>query len=240
MVNRLLRRIGGGKPASERSLRSNLIIFAAAILLPMLAVAAITSAFMARRERARYVQGVTEHATALLSAFDTELRSSVRVLSGLATSRSLDNGDLRSFYAEASRVAASQSDWLTVILLDTAGQQLLNLLRPFGGELPAALDRQSFEEVIRFSRPVIGSLVQSKFVAGRGFAVRVPVARNGITKYVLTAGVNPKAMLSLLTSQPLPAGWSRRFWTATGTSWRAPASMNAISASLLVKIFGRH
>ena len=40
-----------------------------------------------------------------------------------------------------------------------------------------------------------------------GFTVRVPVIRDGVVKYVLSAGVAPKGMLDLLSSQKLPSGW---------------------------------
>jgi sensor domain CHASE-containing protein len=99
----------------ERSLRSSLIILAVAILLPMIVVAAFTSMFLAERERGRFEQGASDQVTALLSAFDTELKSSIITLTAMANSRSLDGDDLRSFYAEAARVVQTRPDWITVI-----------------------------------------------------------------------------------------------------------------------------
>jgi hypothetical protein len=80
-------------------------------------------------------------------------------------------------------------------------------VRPLGAELPAAVERVTFEEVLRTGKPVVGALVDLKLLKGTGFVVRVPVIRDGVTKYVLSAGVNPKAMLELLVSQELPANW---------------------------------
>jgi PAS domain S-box-containing protein len=191
----------------EPSLRSSLIILAVAILLPMIAVAAFTSMFLAERERARFEQGASDQVTALRSAFDTELKSSISTLTAMANSRSLDGDDLRSFYAEAARVVQTRPDWITVILLAPSGQQVVNLLRPLGAELPVAFERATFEEVLDTGKPVVGALVDLKLLKGMGFTVRVPVIRDGLTKYVLSAGVNPKAMLELLVSQKLPANW---------------------------------
>ena len=44
----------------------------------MIAVAALTSAFLAQRERARFTQGAKEATGALLSAIDAELQVPLR------------------------------------------------------------------------------------------------------------------------------------------------------------------
>ena len=67
----------------------------------MIGVAVFTSAFLAQGERARFKQGATERASALVSALDTELMSSIRVLKAMANSPILDSDDLRAFSAEA-------------------------------------------------------------------------------------------------------------------------------------------
>ena len=191
----------------ERKLAAHLIIFAIGTLLPMIAVAVLTSAFLAQRERERFKQGATEQTAALLSTVDTELKSSVSALRGMANSRSLDNDDLPSFYAEAIRTVQTQPNWTTIILVSPSGQQIVNTLRPLGAELPAAFERDSLEEVLRTGKPVVGSLVDTKLRKGLGFTIRVPVVREGVTKYVLTAGIDPKVILDLLLSQTLPSKW---------------------------------
>jgi PAS domain S-box-containing protein len=173
----------------------------------MIAVAALTSAFLAQRERARFTQGAKEATVALLSAVDAELKSSLTTLTAMASLRSFDTDDLHSFYAEATRVAQTQPHWITIILLAPSGQQLVNLLRPMGAELPAASERASFEQVLRTGKPAIGALVDTKLIKGMGFTVRVPVIRNGVVKYVISAGVAPEGMLKLLLSQKLPSSW---------------------------------
>ena len=195
------------KAFPERSLDSHLIIFAVCILLPMIGVAVFTSAFLAQRERARFRQGATEQTSALVSALDTELMSSIRVLKAMANSPSLDGDDLRAFSAEAIQIVRSQPDWITIILITPSGQQIVNTLRPLGTELPAAYERGSLEEVLRTGKPAVGALVDTKLIKGLGFTVRVPVVRGGVTKYVLTAGIDPKTILNLLLSQKLPSTW---------------------------------
>jgi hypothetical protein len=54
----------------------------------MIAVAALTSAFLAQRERARFTQGAKEATVALLSAVDAELKSSLTTLTAMASLRS--------------------------------------------------------------------------------------------------------------------------------------------------------
>jgi hypothetical protein len=98
MLKKILNRCCFKNVPAERPLRWHLIILALGTLLPMIAVAVLTTTFLAQRERARFKQGAVDQTKALLSACDTELASSIRVLSALANSSNLDNENLASFY----------------------------------------------------------------------------------------------------------------------------------------------
>ena len=188
-------------------LRSHLLLLIVATLLPMIVFAAAASLIFAKRERATFERGARERTLALLTAIDIELRSSVTTLQALATSRNLDTGDLRAFHEEASRVHSSRPDWLTVNLAPPSGQQVVNVLRPFGTALPAITELGSFDRVVETGEPVIGSLVVGTVTKQLDFPIRVPVVREGVTKYVLSAVVKPSAIAPILASQRLPADW---------------------------------
>jgi PAS domain S-box-containing protein len=159
-------------------------------------------------EEQRVVQrGAAERVRAIKTALEAELESSIDTLQALATSANLDRDDLRPFYEEALRVLKSQSDWLTIILIDLNGNQILNLQRPFGSPLPHVADQQSFDDVLRTGKPVVGFLVRGPILTKFNFPVRVPVVRDGAIKYILTAGIPPETIQSLLTKQKLPPEW---------------------------------
>jgi PAS domain S-box-containing protein len=203
-------------------LRSHLLFLTAGTVLPIIGFTVVVAVFLARREQATFERGATERTLALLAAVDTELKSSITALQALATSRHLDSDDLRTFHDQATRVLKSQPDWLTITLASPSAQQVVNVLRPFGAELPIVTGRQSFARVLQMGKPVVGSLALDELTQQYVFRVRVPVLRNGVIKYVLSAVVKPEAIGTLLASQRFPPDWigvvldgNKRFVTRT-------------------------
>src|SRR5712692_8651853 len=119
-----------------RTLRFHLTILVFASVVPVLIFAIIMVLLVEGQHRASVERSLRDTARALSVAVDLELTSSLSTLNALATSEHLDTGDLRAFYAQAQRVLVAHGSWKTISLLDLSGQQLLNLLRPFGAPLP--------------------------------------------------------------------------------------------------------
>src|SRR5918911_797828 len=116
-------------------LRSHLYILMAGTLLPMILFGAIAGVILVERERAIFQRGATERTLALVTAVDAELKSSITTLEGLATSASLDRANFRAFHDEAWRVLKSQPDWFGINLAEPGGQQVVNVLQPYGTAL---------------------------------------------------------------------------------------------------------
>ena len=188
-------------------LRSHLLILTVATLLPLVVFAVVASVLFARQERSTFERGAIERTRALLTAIDTELRSSVTVLEAMATSPELRSGDLRTFHDEMTRTLTSQPDWFTIELALPSGEEVVNALRRFGAELPVVGERRSLEEAVRTGRPAVGDIVVGPITAEHEFSVRVPVVRGGDIKYVLSAVVRPASIAALLAAQRLPADW---------------------------------
>ena len=66
-----------------------------------------------------------------MNAVDEALGSTVTTLEALATARSLAQGHLKEFDAEARRVLATQPDWKDIIILAPDGRQLVFEFLPF-------------------------------------------------------------------------------------------------------------
>ncbi|HEX9142966.1 MAG TPA: ATP-binding protein [Candidatus Binatia bacterium] len=212
----------GSKLFQPMSLRANLIQLVLAAIIPLVVFSVAMVVRFDRDERATFRRGAIERTLALLTAVDTELNRSVTTLRALASADDLDTGDLRSFHERAIRVLQTQPDWFTIHLASPAARQLINMRRPFGTKLPAVQERLSFDQVLRTQQSAIGSLAENQLARQPLFAVRVPVVRDGIIKYVLTASVKPHAISALLAAQRLPQDWvglvldgSRRFVTRT-------------------------
>src|SRR6266481_3689543 len=131
-------------------LRSHLIALVLAVLVPMVVFAAIVVVMFGRQQRAAAERGA------------------------LATARSLAQGDLKEFHAEARRVLATQPDWKDIILLAPDGRQLVNTARPFGAPLPSASEPASLEAVVLTRRPVVGDIARGRLSGEYAVPVRVP------------------------------------------------------------------
>ena len=187
------------------SLRAHLLLLTLGTLLPMVLIGLGGAALIAQRERAIFERGATERTRAVLTAVDTELSGHANSLQLLARSVSLEAADLRTFYDEVRRLLPAQPNWARVDLADPAGDRVLDTEYAFTSAVPPVVDRASFEEALRRARPVVSSL----FIDGGvyHFAVRVPVIREGHVRYLLSAIVEPRAILELLTRQRLPSDW---------------------------------
>ena len=188
-------------------LRSRLIILACVALMPMVVSSAIALAIFLQHEHQTMRRSAVERVRALSTAVDASLKSSATTLEALATSRQLDRPDgLPVFYADAERVLKSQPEWRTINLARPSGEQIFNLLRPLGSPLPEVLERPSLDAVIATGQPAVGDLV-SGLSGKEGVAVRVPVARDGVLRYVLSAIVKPESLSDLLSRQNVPGDW---------------------------------
>jgi signal transduction histidine kinase len=186
-------------------LRSHLLALIVVTLVPMVVFGVSATALIAQRERAIFQRGAQQRTLALLTALDTELTGHITSLRGLAGSRSLEVNDLRAFYDEAVRVVPTQPNWRGVNLTLPSGERVFETSRPFGSEGTPVQDRDSFEQSTRTGRPAIGDLVIDE--AGHHIPIRLPLFRNDDVVYVLSALVDPNAILALLSPQRLPSDW---------------------------------
>jgi signal transduction histidine kinase/ActR/RegA family two-component response regulator len=184
------------------SLRSHLLLLTLAILLPLAAFGVGATMWVADRERAAFEQGARQRTLALITAVDAELKGHGKTLLGLASSYSLQVGDLPAFHRQAMRLLATQTAWQSIILALPSGERILDASLPLGTPIPL-IDRTGFDEALRRGEPVVGNLSLEESYR---FTVLMPVESNGDVR-VLIGQVDPKAILSLLTPQRLPRDW---------------------------------
>ncbi len=189
-------------------LRSQLLLFALATLLPLVAFAVLLSGLLVERERDTFRRGAADRARAILTAVDLQLSGVVTALDGLALSRAIDENDLADFHTQAQRVLASRPDWRTLQLASTSGQPLVDASVTFGSPLPAFDGAPYRERVVKGAQPVVGVLTRASGMAESYVPVVVPVLRYGDVRYLLSATVAPAAFNDLLAQQKLPDTWT--------------------------------
>src|SRR5215213_247582 len=123
--------------AARFSMRSYLLGFIAALVLPLLAFSFFVLNRYAEAERARFEREAAQIANHVSLVVDGELTGLAALLKGLAASAALARGDLAEFHAEAKRVVQGQD--LLIVLRDLGDRQLLNTQREFGTQLPPAV-----------------------------------------------------------------------------------------------------
>lgn len=183
-------------------LRSHLLLLTLGTLLPMVVFGIVATMLFASREEAVFRRGATERTRAVLTAVDTELAGYLNSLGILATSRSLEGDDLRAFADDIGRLLQIHPNWRRITLAGPDGQRIMSVPASSGTASSPVADRASFDRVRRTGRPAIGSLILEG--GTYQFSARVPVSHDG---YVLTALIQPSAIVELLSRQRLPADW---------------------------------
>jgi len=199
-------------PAPSLPLRWHLVRLAVGTLLPAVVFAAVVVFQLARLERKDAERRVIRSARSLATAFEREMSGSIRTLQALAESANLDRGELEAFLSECERVRRTQPAWKHVLLISPDGRLLLNTSYPWGAPLPPLAEEESFARVVETHQPTIGGIATGKGPR-RAFAfpVRVPVMRDGVLRYVLTAVITPESLTDVVAS---PSSGSEE-WTRT-------------------------
>src|SRR6266508_1718887 len=122
----------------------------------------------------------------------------------LATSDHLDTGNLKAFYAQAQRVLKVHQGWRTINLMDRSGQQLVNLLRPFGASLPHSGNLPVVRRTVETGEVAISDLFIGPVFNAPIIGITVPVLREGRLVYVLAAGLDVASLGRLLGESKLP------------------------------------
>lgn len=178
------------------TLRSHLITALAATILPLLLIASVALIVIAQAQESVTERGLRETARALALTVDGMFETSIAALSVLAHSPHLESGNLAAFYEHAT--AVRRPEWKAVFLVDTAGQELLTLLRPFGTPLPNLSADPDVQHALRSGLPHVSDLVVGQVSGASVVRVLVPVRRGTDVAYVLAASLSPAVLSGLL------------------------------------------
>jgi signal transduction histidine kinase len=188
-------------------LRTRLLILAAAGMVPLAIVCGVGLAVLVHQQRQLTERAGIELTRALSIAVDAELQRSISVLQVLGSAPALERGELDRFYHVVRSVMQQNPSWLTVILAEPSGRPLVNARFELGAKLPAIVEPESFAAAVSSQRPVVGALAKGAGPGGFAVPVRVPVVRDGVVRYVLTAAVKPDGVVEIVSRQRVPPEW---------------------------------
>jgi signal transduction histidine kinase/CheY-like chemotaxis protein len=202
-----------------RPLRVYLLILVLGALLPgtLLTGVLVWRAF--ENNHAASERRLLDSARVDAAALDREFVGTISTLQALATSPTLDRGDLEAFHAEGSRIQSTQPGWYAVMLLALDGTALVSTRRSWGTPLLPSAEPDSLGRIVETHEPVVGSVVRPP----RGgpehlFPIRVPVMRNGELKYALSAIVHVESLARVVPRQLTNSEeWTRAILDGEGT-----------------------
>jgi signal transduction histidine kinase/CheY-like chemotaxis protein len=201
-----------------RPIRVYLLVLVLGAMLPGVLLTGILVWRSFANNRAIAERRLLESARVDASALDREFDSTISVLQTLATSPSLDRDDLAAFHQDARRGQATQPGWYTLLLLSLDGRQLVSTRVPWGTPLLPVVEPESLQRVIATRRPVVGVIRQGRTISAYLFAIRVPVVRDNILKYVLSAVVRVESLARVIPRQlPDSEEWTRSILDSEGT-----------------------
>lgn len=187
-------------------IRSRLLILVLAVLIPAFLAAAIGMVYVYSEAQQANRQGMREVAQALALVVDKEMAKREAILQTLATSTSLDAGDLQAFYAQARRVAPTIDS--AIILSDSSGRMLMNTRLPLGTLRQPRV--QSVKELREHTDPD-ATIVSNIFFAPVGrqhsFTIQIPVKRAGRVIYFLGISSYASQLQAVFRDQQLPNTW---------------------------------
>jgi signal transduction histidine kinase len=202
-----------------RPIRVYLLILVLGAMLPGALVTGILVWRAFANNRAVTERRLLESARVDASAIDREFAGTIRILEALATSPALDRDDLEAFHEDASRVQATQPGWFSIVLLSPMGEQLVSTRLAWGTPLLQVNEPDSLKRLVDRGEPVVG--VIRPFQPGGAehlFTVRVPVLREGILKYALSAVVNVETLERVVPRQLAGSEeWTRTILDPEGT-----------------------
>ncbi len=190
------------------SIRSRTAKLVLACLLPTLIGfgALVYDAF--QRERANLLDEARRMAQTLASAVERDLETSETAARALATSPSLQSGDLAAFQAQARSLLHPGLPADAFVLSDAAGKPVMHTRFDHGAALPANPNAAS---IVRAA--ITGEVVTAgvaRLAPGQPWmvALEVPVRIDGAVRYVLSAHITPARIGVLFPTLDMPANWA--------------------------------
>jgi PAS domain S-box-containing protein len=202
-----------GSRASYSAL-AYLLSFGIALAVPLVLLLGALLYRSALAERDRLEQRVLQVLDDLAGDIDRDLDRHLTLLGTLATSESLKNEDWPAFYKQAQ---ASLQGRAYLILIDATGRQLVNTYVPYGEQPTMTGDPETLRRMAESKAPVVSNLFTSLVVKKPVFNVSIPVLSDGRLRYVMSLGLLPDDLVSLLAGQKLAPDWVSVVWDANGT-----------------------
>jgi PAS domain S-box-containing protein len=203
----------GSRAARAWPAAAHLILFALIIAVPLLLVLGALLFRSAAMERQQVEQRILEELQDLLSEIDRDIDRQLTLLQVLAASPALAAEDWPAFYEQAK---ASLKGKAYIILIDAAGDQVVNTYVPYGQAPTRTGDPDTLGRIQATRAGVVSDLFTSLVTKGSVYNISVPILRDNQVRFVLSLGLTLDNLHQLLRSRSLPAQSKAVVWDSKG------------------------
>lgn len=200
------------KPGSFKTL-TYLSLFGLAITVPLLLLVGALLFQSASAQRTQLEARVSQVLRALVNSLDRDVDRNITILHTLATSQVLASADWATFYNQAK---AGLQGRAYLVLTDRDGRQLVNTYVPYGQQPAMTGDPETVRRMLQTKAPVVSNLFVSLVVKKPVFNVSIPILQDGEVRYVMSLGLLPDDLVTLLKAQNLGPEWVTNVWDAHG------------------------
>jgi len=189
-----------------RSIAVYLFVLALVALVPAFAFSAI---LLQRNNEAqeRVVEAlITGSARAIMQAVDREVAANISTLKILATTKTLQDGDLRGLYDQIRTALAGTGTW--VYVLDKNFYSIMSTRTEFGAPSVKSADPASSQQALDSKDVVVSGLVVGKVSGQKVFNVLLPVFDGRLAPVILAISRSSISLETALLSDKLPPGWN--------------------------------
>ncbi len=160
-----------------------------------------------QRERNHLLQQAERLSGELMEAVERDLGNAETEARALASSPSLQNGDLAAFHAQAAGLLRTALPATSFVLASPDGAPLLDTSRPYGGALAPLANAATVRRVAAGAVALTSDVARASRALPFHVSADVPVLVHGKVAYVLSARVPPSHFDKLISDLQLPPSW---------------------------------
>ena len=189
--------------SSSPTIRVRLVTLVMALVLPVIAISGLGAVLLWHSGLQATERDLRSRAASLAGDVGRELATDQATLQALATSPSLEAGDLPAFARQIANSPRLRGH--AVVLSDRSGQMLLNSSAPPGTHLPRRADMEASDRVFATGQVQLAPIHAGALSGTSMVGIHVPVVQGGDVAYDLSASFSPAALRLLLERQHLPS-----------------------------------
>jgi signal transduction histidine kinase/ActR/RegA family two-component response regulator len=191
-------------PSKMFSIRSRLMWLAIVSVLPVTILAVALTALFWWHQRQAFDQRFLERVRAMSIALDTEINSSLRLLSWIASAPEVDARHREEFARRMRQRLPGQPTWSSIMLADPTGKLLVRVDNENQSVASGHVHVDGVRRAVATREPALSGILP---VGGGQFTTQVamPVMRGDVVAAVLITHIEPRVWLHLLTKYPVAA-----------------------------------